>query len=167
MDHYRSICCKSMWTTGSICLKVLWHSTKVLFLLFGISCLRRATLTVDDGLHAVGEDLRERFGGCLLSPGQRYLEIAPTQAGHHPVTINEWLKCENIMPNSIGVVILGYQHFIGYEYVANEFSSNAAQKIHHTRVVPLRFQSVHPCWGIFMPPFIGHRHLNTDCKESL
>ena len=128
MDHYRCICCKSMWTTGSICLKVLWHSTKVLFLLFGISCLRRATLTVDDGLHAVGEDLRERFGGCLLSPGQRYLEIAPTQAGHHPVTINEWLKCENIMPNSIGVVILGYQHFIGYEYVANEISSNAAQK---------------------------------------
>eukprot|EP00435_Cladocopium_sp_Y103_P007805 s1944_g2.t1 len=51
----------------------------VLFLLFGVSCLRRATLTVDDGLHAVGEDLRERFGGCLLSPGQRYLEIAPTQ----------------------------------------------------------------------------------------
>lgn len=126
MDHYRSICCKSMWTTGSICLKVPWHSTKVLFLLFGISCLRRATLTVDDGLHAVGEDLRERFGGCLLSPGQRYLEIAPTQAGvghnsyHHPVTINDWLKCENIMPNSIGVVILGYQHFIGYAYVAHE-----------------------------------------------
>ena len=53
---------------------------EVLFILYGISCLRRVTLSIDDGLHRVGNDLQERFGGCLLSPGQRYLEISPPQA---------------------------------------------------------------------------------------
>lgn len=54
---------------------------EVLFILYGISCLRRVTLSIDDGLHRVGNDLQERFGGCLLSPGQRYLEISPPQVG--------------------------------------------------------------------------------------
>ncbi|CAL1126656.1 unnamed protein product [Cladocopium goreaui] len=75
MQHYWD---PHSWFGGFV--NLCFFTDYVLFLLFGISCLRRATLTVDDGLHAVGEDLRERFGGCLLSPGQRYLEIAPTQA---------------------------------------------------------------------------------------
>ncbi|CAJ1377676.1 unnamed protein product [Effrenium voratum] len=43
----------------------------VLFRLVNVSCLRRLTLACDDGLHVVGEELQNRLGGCLLSPGQR------------------------------------------------------------------------------------------------
>ncbi|CAJ1433987.1 unnamed protein product [Effrenium voratum] len=49
----------------------------VLFRLVNVSCLRRLTLACDDGLHVVGEELQNRLGGCLLSPGQRYIEVGP------------------------------------------------------------------------------------------
>jgi len=76
LEHYWD---PHSWFGGFV--NLCFFADYVLFLLYGISCLRRVTLSIDDGLHRVGNDLQERFGGCLLSPGQRYLEISPPQVG--------------------------------------------------------------------------------------
>lgn len=63
------------WLGGAV--NLCFFADYLLFLAVGISCLRRVTLSLDDGVHQVGDELRDRFGGCLLSPGQRYLDIGP------------------------------------------------------------------------------------------
>lgn len=53
------------WLSGI--LNVCLFADYVLCLLAGVSCLRRITLSFDDGLRQVGDELRDRLGGCLLS----------------------------------------------------------------------------------------------------
>ncbi|CAK9034232.1 unnamed protein product [Durusdinium trenchii] len=75
MQHYWD---PRSWLGGLV--NLCFFADYLLFLALGASCLRKLTLTVDDGLRTVGNELTERFGGCLLSPGQRYVEIVPPSA---------------------------------------------------------------------------------------
>mmetsp|Transcript_56724 Transcript_56724/g.184611 ORF Transcript_56724/g.184611 Transcript_56724/m.184611 type:complete len:294 (-) Transcript_56724:142-1023(-) len=55
------------WVGGAVNLSLF--ADYLLFKVVGVSCLRRLTLSLDDGVRQVGQDLKERLGGCLLSQG--------------------------------------------------------------------------------------------------
>lgn len=74
MQHYWD---PRSWLGGLI--NFLFFFDYMLFRLLGVSYLRRLVLQLDDGIHQVGEELKDRLGGCLLSPGQRYVEITPRE----------------------------------------------------------------------------------------